>query len=107
MCTLLNLFWYIEGRIIYSLLQGELELLMMEEEADNRKHFNLKAIMKESTKKKKPSQDSKDSDDFQVAHLFLVVCSYRLNCEWIVEVFLLYQVTYHGEYIYMFRWSLF
>lgn len=46
--------------------EGELELLMMEEEADNRKHFNLKAIMKESTKKKKPSQDSKDSDDFQI-----------------------------------------
>lgn len=63
------------------MLQGELELLMMEEEADNRKHFNLKSIMKESTKKKKPSQDSKEGDDFQVAHLLLVlhVCSYRLN----------------------------
>lgn len=46
--------------------EGELELLMMEEEADNRKHFNLKSIMKESTKKKKPSQDSKEGDDFQI-----------------------------------------
>lgn len=46
--------------------EGELELLMMEEEADDRKHFNLKAIMKESTKKKKSSQDSKDRDDFQI-----------------------------------------
>lgn len=53
-------------RSIYWLLQGELELLMMEEEADDRKHFNLKAILKESTKKKKPSQDSKGGDDFQV-----------------------------------------
>lgn len=52
--------------MIYWLLQGELELLMMEEEADDRKHFNLKAILKESTKKKKPSQDSKGEDDFQV-----------------------------------------
>ncbi|XP_052701173.1 ESF1 homolog isoform X1 [Crassostrea angulata] len=46
--------------------EGELELLMMEEEADDRKHFNLKAILKESTKKKKPSQDSKGGDDFQI-----------------------------------------
>jgi hypothetical protein len=35
---------------------------MMDEEEDNRKHFNLKSIMKESKKKKKAAQDMKEKD---------------------------------------------
>ncbi|XP_062585865.1 ESF1 homolog [Saccostrea cucullata] len=46
--------------------EGELELLMMDEEIDNRKHFNLKSIMKNSNKKKKLSGDQKPEGDFQM-----------------------------------------
>ncbi|XP_061168989.1 ESF1 homolog [Saccostrea echinata] len=46
--------------------EGELELLMMDEETDNRKHFNLKSIMKDSKKKKKLSGDQKPEEDFQI-----------------------------------------
>ena len=47
-------------------LQGELELLMLDEEADNKKHFSLKSIMKESTKNKKSPQEPKQGQEFQV-----------------------------------------
>ncbi|XP_062620704.1 ESF1 homolog [Saccostrea cucullata] len=46
--------------------EGELELLMMDEETDNRKHFNLKSIMKESNRKKKLSGEQKPEGDFQI-----------------------------------------
>nr|XP_022335034.1 ESF1 homolog isoform X1 [Crassostrea virginica]XP_022335035.1 ESF1 homolog isoform X1 [Crassostrea virginica] len=46
--------------------EGELELLMLDEEADNKKHFSLKSIMKESTKNKKSPQEPKQGQEFQV-----------------------------------------
>ncbi|XP_056022359.1 ESF1 homolog isoform X3 [Ostrea edulis] len=42
--------------------ERELELLMMDEETDNRKHFSLKSIMKESKKRKKLSQEQKEKE---------------------------------------------
>lgn len=41
-----------------------------------------------------------------VVLLLLEQCCYRLNCKWIVVVFLKYQVTFHGEYIYRYMSSM-
>ena len=39
---------------------------MLDEEADNKKHFSLKSIMKESTKNKKSPEEPKQGQEFQV-----------------------------------------
>lgn len=57
---------YIET-IVKPFLQAELQLLMMEDD-DGKKHFNLKSIMKneKSKKKRRKKQEETKQDDFEI-----------------------------------------
>jgi hypothetical protein len=52
---------------VYFCVQAELQLLMMEDD-DGKKHFNLKSIMKneKSKKKRRKKQEETKQDDFEI-----------------------------------------